>query len=81
MPSEFASDYSFLFLEQYYLLHECFNLNTQRIVNFRVNQGKPIYLYNLKGNTLYYYSKSLNQIQGEVYTPLLLKVVSKVIVI
>jgi len=61
MPSEFSSDYYFLFLEQYFLLHESFNLNTQRIVNFRVNQGNRIYLYDLKGKTfLYYSSKSLS---------------------
>ena len=63
---EFSSDYDYLFLEQYYLLHRSFNLNTQRIVNFRVNQGNSIYLYNLKGETLYYSSKSLNQIQGDL---------------
>lgn len=66
MPSEFSSDYYFLFLEQYYLLHESFNLNTQRIENFRVNQGNQIYLYDLKGKTLYYSSKSLSQIQGDL---------------
>lgn len=64
--SEFSSDYDYLFLEQYYLLHRSFNLNTQRIVNFRVNQGNSIYLYDLKGETLYYSSKSLNQIQGDL---------------
>ena len=53
-------------MEQYYLLHKSFNLNTQRIVHFRVNQGNPIYLYDLKGNTLYYSSKSLRQIQGDL---------------
>jgi hypothetical protein len=63
---EFSSDYDYLFLEQYYLLHRSFNLNTQRIVNFRVNQGNSIYLYDLKGETLYYSSKSLNQIQGDL---------------
>lgn len=75
---EFSSDYDFLFLEQYYLLHRSFNLNTQRIVNFRVNQGNSIYLYDLKGETLYYSSRStargiqpqrggsLNQIQGDL---------------
>lgn len=66
MPSEFSSDYFFLFLEQYYILQGEFSLNTQKIVNFRVNQGNPIYLYNLKGDTLYYYSKSLNQIQDDL---------------
>lgn len=75
---EFSSDYYFLFFlpeeEQYYLLHESFNLNSsslpedggQRIVNFRVNQGNRIYLYDLKGKTLYYSSKSLSQIQGDL---------------
>lgn len=66
MPLDLRSHYSFLFLEQYYLLHKSFNLNTQRIVHFRVNQGNPIYLYDLKGNTLYYSSKSLRQIQGDL---------------
>jgi hypothetical protein len=69
MPSEFSSYYYFLFLEQYYLLRrklESFNLNSQRIVNFRVNQGNRIYLYDLKGKTLYYSSKSLSQIQGDL---------------
>lgn len=31
--------YSYCFLEQYFLLDKSFNLNTQRIVNFRVNLG------------------------------------------
>lgn len=66
MPSELSSDYYFLFLEQYYLLHKSFDLNTQRIVNFRVNQGKSIYLYDLDGKILYYTSKSLNQIKEEL---------------
>jgi len=66
MPSEFSSDYCYLFLEQYHLLHKSYNLNTQRIVNFRVNQGTKIYLYDLEGKTLYYSSKSLNQIQGDL---------------
>lgn len=53
-------------MEQYYLLHKSFNLNTQRIVNFRVTQGNRIYLYDLEGRTLYYSSKSLSQIQGDL---------------
>lgn len=57
-------DYYFLFLEQYHLLNKKFNLNTQRIVNFRVNQGKKIYIYDLEGKTLYYCGKSLNAIKG-----------------
>lgn len=40
--------------------------STQRIVNFRVNQGNRIYLYDLQGRTLYYSSKSLSQIQGDL---------------
>lgn len=66
MPYEFSSGNYFLFLEQYYLLHKSFDLNTQRVVNFRVNQGNPVYLYDLDGKTLYYSSKSLNQIQGDL---------------
>ena len=82
MLTEFSSDYYFLFLEQYYLLHESFNLNTQIILNFRVNQGNQIHLYDLKGKTLYYSSKSLSQIQGDLgIHPILVKVVSKVIII
>jgi hypothetical protein len=66
LATEFYSDYYFLFLEQYYLLHKDFYLNTQRIVNFRVNQGTNIYLYDLEGKTLYYSFKSLNQIKGNL---------------
>lgn len=66
MPPKFANNDYFLFLEQYYLLHESFNLNTQRIVNFRVNQGKNVYLYDKEGLTLYYSSKSFNQIKGDL---------------
>lgn len=63
MPHGFKYDYSFLFLKQYYLLNKAFNLNTQRIVNFRVRQGKEIYLYNAKGDILkasLYIFRSLN---------------------
>lgn len=66
MPVEFYSGDYFLFLEQYYLLHKSFNLNTQRMVNFRVSQGNSIYLYDLEVGTLYYSSKSLSQIQGDL---------------
>ena len=59
-------EYYYLFLEQYYLLNKEFNLNTQRIVNFRVNQGKNVYIYDLEGRTLYYCSKSLNQIKSNL---------------
>jgi len=47
MPAEFSSGYYFLFLEQYHLLNKRFNLNTQRIVNFRVSHGTNIYLYDI----------------------------------
>jgi len=53
-------------LEQYHLLNKRFNLNTQRVVNFRVNQGTDIYLYDIEGKILFYASKSLNQIHYSV---------------
>jgi hypothetical protein len=59
IPSSF-SKYSHCFLEQYFLLDKRFNLNTHRIVNFRVNQGFKIYLYDKNCKTLYYSSLSLN---------------------
>lgn len=59
MPNDFISGFYFLFLEQYYLLQETFKLNTQRVVNFRVSQGKNIYLYGAYNNILYYISNSL----------------------
>jgi hypothetical protein len=64
-------------LEQYHLLNKRFNLNTQRVVNFRavvwvpytqskggVNQGTDIYLYDIERKIFFYASKSLNQIRG-----------------
>lgn len=57
-------NFSYLFLEQFYLLQDKFNLNTQRIVNFRVSQGKAIYIYSLNGKVLYYCGYSLNVIRG-----------------
>lgn len=44
MPPHFP-ELSYCFLEQYYLLDKNYNLNTHKIVNFRVNQGFKIYLY------------------------------------
>jgi GIY-YIG catalytic domain len=52
--------YSYNFLEQYFLLDKSFDLNTQRIVNFRVNQGFKVFLYDLDCKTLYHSSNSLN---------------------
>lgn len=66
MPTELSSGFYYLFLEQYHLLNKNFNLNSQRIVNFRVNQGTNIYLYDMALKTLYYTSKSLNQIKAEL---------------
>jgi len=48
MPPELTKDYYYLFLEQFYLLNKDFDLNIQRIVNFRVNQGTTVYIYDLK---------------------------------
>lgn len=59
IPESF-SNYPYCFLEQYYLLDKRFNLNTQRIVNFRVNQGFKIFLYDLDCKILYFTSQSLN---------------------
>lgn len=59
IPSSF-SNYAHCFLEQYFLLDKRFNLNTHKIVNFRVNQGFKIYLYDKDCKILYYSSNSLN---------------------
>lgn len=48
------------------MLDEKFNLNTQRIVNFRVNQGKTVYLYSSDGKYLYYCASSLQGIKGDL---------------
>jgi hypothetical protein len=66
MPEELSSDYNFLFLEQYHLLDSNFNLNTQRVVNFRVNQGNTVYLYDFEGKILYYIATSLNGLKAEL---------------
>nr|YP_009072386.1 truncated GIY-YIG endonuclease [Sclerotinia borealis]AHX83028.1 truncated GIY-YIG endonuclease [Sclerotinia borealis] len=63
---ELTSDYYFLFLEQYYLLNSKFNLNTQRVVNFRVNQGVTVYLYDIEGKILYYTANSLNGLKADL---------------
>ncbi|CAG8962406.1 hypothetical protein HYFRA_00013638 [Hymenoscyphus fraxineus] len=38
----------------------------KKVVNFRVNQGTDIYLYDIEGKILFYASKSLNQIRGDL---------------
>ena len=47
MPSNFSSGYYFLFLEQYIFKEKRFS-DKKKIVNFRVNQGTSIYLYDLE---------------------------------
>jgi hypothetical protein len=59
VPSSYP-EYSYCFLEQYFLLDKSYNLNTQKIVNFRVNQGFKIFLYDLECKILYHSSSSLN---------------------
>lgn len=59
IPSSYPK-YSHCFLEQYHLLKEEFNLNTHKTVNFRVNQGFNIYMYDKECKILYYTSNSLN---------------------
>jgi hypothetical protein len=66
MPENLTSDYHFLFLEQYHLLDNDFNLNTQRVVNFRVNQGITVYLYDIEDNILYYTASSLNGLKADL---------------
>ncbi len=66
MPEELSKDCYYLFLEQYYLLNKEFNLNTQKIVNFRVKQGISIYLYDKDGKFLYYYAYSLNGMRSDL---------------
>jgi hypothetical protein len=65
--------FSHCFLEQYYLLNKSFNLNTYKVVNFRVNQGFKIFLYDLDCKILYYSSISALFVQIWVYTALLIK--------
>ena len=66
MPEELSSEYNFLFLEQYHLLDSSFNLNSQRLVNFRVNQGNTVYLYDSQGKNLYYTATSLNGLKADL---------------
>jgi hypothetical protein len=66
MPPEFSSKFYYLFLEQYFLLDPNFTLNTQRIVNFRVKQNLPIYLYNSDFTILYHEASYLNGLRREI---------------
>jgi len=47
-----------LYLEQYYLLHKEFNLNTLRVVNAGSSKGNGVYIYDLSCSTLYYHANS-----------------------
>lgn len=55
-----------MFLEQYYLLTGGFELNTQNIVNFTVNQGKSVYIYDKDKKILYYQSISLSELKSKL---------------
>ena len=61
IPLEFSKN-SYMFLEQFFLLHADFNLNTLKRVNFGPPKGTALYLYDTEGKILYYTSKSLNEL-------------------
>lgn len=65
IPSDYPKN-SYLFLEQYHLLNKKFNLNTQRIVQFRALRPHKIFLYDIEGKILYYSSESHSNIQKEL---------------
>lgn len=58
--------YSHLFLEQCHILTGNYKLNTQTVVNFRVDQGITIYLYDSKGEILYNTTTSLNELKDNL---------------
>ena len=43
-----------------------FNLNTQRVVNFIVNQGIIVDIYGIEGNILYYTVTYLNGLKADL---------------
>lgn len=65
IPISYPSN-SYLFLEQYHLLNQKFDLNTQRVVQFRALRPHVIYLYDKEGKILYYSSESYSQIQKDL---------------
>ena len=65
IPLSYPSN-SYLFLEQYHLLNKKFDLNTQRIVQFRALRPHNIYLYDREGKTLYYSSESHSKLKQEL---------------
>ena len=66
MPAELSSGFYFLLLEQYFLLDPKFNLNTQRIVNFRVTQANSLHIYNEDLSILYHTSNSMSALKKEI---------------
>lgn len=52
-----------MFLEQWHLLESQYNLNTHSVVNFRVNEGFLVYVYDSQGKILYYQSTSWRAIR------------------
>ena len=66
IPSHLEDNYSYMFLEQYHLLTEEFELNTQKYVNFRVNQGKRVYIYDKDKKVLYFQEISYNNVRNKL---------------
>nr|YP_009568454.1 hypothetical protein [Drechslerella brochopaga]QBL02535.1 hypothetical protein [Drechslerella brochopaga] len=66
MPPKFQSGFYHLFLEQYFVLDPKFTLNTHRIVNFRVNEHNPIFVYDKDFTTLYHTSSSFSALRREI---------------
>jgi hypothetical protein len=65
IPTEFSSD-SYLFLEQYHLLNNKFDLNTQRTVQLRALRPHNVYLYDLEGKILFYSCSSFSKLQEDL---------------
>jgi hypothetical protein len=65
IPAEFSPN-SYLYLEQYHLLNKKFDLNTQRMVQFRALRPHKIYLYDLEGKILYYSCDSYSKLQKDL---------------
>ena len=66
IPTDLEDNYSYMFLEQYHLLTGGFSLNSQKIVNFRVNQGKRVYIYNKDKTVLYFQDISYNNVRNKL---------------
>jgi len=67
MPKELSSGKYYLFLEQYHLLNKLkFDLNTQRIVQFKTNQDSKIYIYDLEEKFLYYSCDTFSKLRTDL---------------